>query len=70
MSASPAIEPDELGQVSLFAGLEPEQRRLLLDNHRPLTLERAQHLILEKEESQGLFVVRSGLLKVRCMGLS
>ncbi|MEB3316696.1 MAG: Crp/Fnr family transcriptional regulator [Cyanobacteriota bacterium] len=70
MFPSPGIEPDDLGQVPLFAGLEREQKRWLLDHHRLLTLEKDQHVILEKEESQGLFVLRSGLLKVRCMGLN
>jgi CRP/FNR family cyclic AMP-dependent transcriptional regulator len=70
MSSSSAFQPDELRQVPLFAGLEPEQQCLLLDSHRVLTLEKDQHLILEREESQGLFVLRSGLLKVRCMGLN
>lgn len=70
MSLSPAIQPDELCQVPLFAGLERDQQRLLLDNHRLLTLEKDHHLILEREESRGLFVLRSGLLKVRCMGLN
>jgi CRP-like cAMP-binding protein len=70
MFSSPALPPDDvLAQVSLFAGLEPEQRRWLLVNHRVLTLEKDQHLILQQEESQGLFVVRSGLLKVRSMGI-
>ena len=67
MSSSPGIQPDDLGQVPLFAGLETKQQRWLLDNHRLLTLEKDQHVILEREESQGLFVLRSGLLKVRCM---
>lgn len=70
MFSSQAIPPDELGQVPLFAGLETEQRRLLLDNHRSLTLDKDQHLILQQEESQGLFVLRSGLMKVRNMGIN
>lgn len=67
MYLSPAIHPDELNQVPLFACLEAEQRRLLLDHHRLLTLDKDQLVILEKEESQGLFILRSGLMKVRCM---
>jgi CRP-like cAMP-binding protein len=70
MTLSPAIHPDELSQVPLFAGLESEQRELLLEHHRLLGLDKDQHVILEKEESQGLFVLRTGLLKVRCMGLN
>ena len=70
MSLSPAIQPDELARVPLFAGLECEQQRCLLDNHRLVTMDKDQHLILEKEESQGLFVLRYGLMKVRCMGMN
>jgi CRP/FNR family cyclic AMP-dependent transcriptional regulator len=70
MFSSPAIQPDELSRVPLFASLETEQRWLLLDNHRLLTLDKDQHLILQQEESQGLFVLRSGLLKVRSMGFN
>ncbi|MFM1799776.1 MAG: hypothetical protein RLZZ117_2054 [Cyanobacteriota bacterium] len=67
MTLSPVIQPDELSQVSLFAGLDSEQRQHLLEHHRLLTLQKEQHLILEKDESQGLYVLRSGLLKVRCL---
>lgn len=70
MLSSPVLQPDELGQVSLFASLDGEQRRRLLDNHRLLALAKDQQLILEREESQGLFVVRSGVAKVRSMGLN
>lgn len=70
MFPSPANQPDHLCQVPLFASLESEQRRSLLDNHRLLSLDKDQHVILQQEESQGLFVLRSGLLKVRCMGIN
>jgi CRP/FNR family cyclic AMP-dependent transcriptional regulator len=70
MSSSPEIPDEDLSQVPLFAGLEKEQRRRLLEHHRLFSLEKDQHVILEKEESQGLFVLRSGLLKVRCIGLN
>lgn len=69
MTLGPSIPPDELSQVPLFAELDHEQRLLLLEHHRLVNLDKDQHVILEKEESQGLFVLRSGLLKVRCMDL-
>lgn len=69
MSASPSLQPDELAHIPLFADLDPNQYGRLLDNHRLLTLEKDQQLILEQEESQGLFLLRKGLLKVRCMGM-
>lgn len=70
MSSSPVIPVEDLSQVPLFAALEPEERLGLLEHYRLLSLEKDQHLILEKEESQGLFVLRSGLLKVRCIDRS
>lgn len=69
MSPCPSLQPNELGQLPLFAGLKPEQLMRLVVNHRVLTLEKDQQLILEQEDSQGLFLLRAGLLKVRCMGM-
>ncbi|MEB3242288.1 MAG: Crp/Fnr family transcriptional regulator [Cyanobacteriota bacterium] len=68
MSPGPSLHPRELGEVPLFAGLAEEQQRRLLDNHRLVMLEKDQQLILEQEEAQGLFLLRSGLVKVRCIG--
>ncbi|MFN9546286.1 MAG: Crp/Fnr family transcriptional regulator [Cyanobacteriota bacterium] len=69
MPRSPSLPPDALGHVPLFADLAEEQHRHLLTNHRLLTLEREQRLILEQDESQGLFLLRQGLLKVRCLSI-
>lgn len=69
MSPNLPIQPGELALVPLFANLDGEQHRRLLENHRLLSLEKDQQLILEQEESQGLFLLRSGLMKVRCMGM-
>lgn len=68
-STPPAIGPEDLARVPLFAELEVEQQRRLLENHRLLTLEAEQRLVLEQEESQGLFLLRSGLVKVRAFDL-
>ncbi len=68
MCLSLAFQPEELGRIALFASLEPDQQERLLENHRLVTLDKDQQLILEQEESQGLFLLRSGLVKVRCMG--
>lgn len=51
--------------MALFADLDADQHRRLLENHRLLTLEADQRLVLEQDESQGLFLLRSGLAKVR-----
>jgi CRP-like cAMP-binding protein len=66
----PVTPVEDLSQVPLFAALGQAQRSALLEHHRLLSLEKEQHVILEKEESQGLFVLRSGLLKVRCLDLN
>ena len=51
--------------MALFADLDADQHRRLLENHRLLSLEVDQLLVLEQDESQGLFLLRSGLVKVR-----
>ena len=51
--------------MALFADLDADQHRRLLENHRLLSLETDQLLVLEQDESQGLFLLRSGLVKVR-----
>ncbi len=70
MCSSPAFLPEELGRIALFESLGPEQLARLLENHRLVMLDKEQQLILEQEESQGLFLLRSGLVKVRCMGVN
>jgi CRP-like cAMP-binding protein len=66
---SAPLVPAELAQVELFAELEAEQHQRLLENHRLLSLEADQNLVLEQDESRGLFLLRSGLVKVRCFDL-
>ncbi len=61
----PGLAPEDLAAVALFADLDADQHRRLLENHRILTLEADQLLVLEQDESQGLFLLRSGLAKVR-----
>jgi CRP/FNR family cyclic AMP-dependent transcriptional regulator len=61
----PGLVPDDLALLPLFADLDTVQCRLLLENHRLITLEADQLLVLEQDESQGLFLLRSGLAKVR-----
>lgn len=68
MLQSPTLEPHALARVPLFADLELIHHQRLLDNHRLLSLERDQPLILEKDESQGLYLLRAGLMKVRTIG--
>ncbi|MEB3171390.1 MAG: Crp/Fnr family transcriptional regulator [Synechococcaceae cyanobacterium] len=61
----PGLAPEDLAAVALFADLDADQHHRLLENHRLLTLEADQRLVLEQDESQGLFLLRSGLAKVR-----
>jgi CRP-like cAMP-binding protein len=69
MPQSQPLPPDALAQVALFAELKAEHHQHLLESHRLITLEKEQQMILEQDESQGLFLVRSGLAKVRSMGM-
>jgi len=55
--------------MELFRALEVEQQQRLLENHRPLSLAADQTVVLEQDESQGIFLLRSGLVKVRCFDL-
>jgi CRP/FNR family cyclic AMP-dependent transcriptional regulator len=54
-----------LAAVPLFSDLDPEQRDQLLDQHRIVTFQADQLVVLEQDESQGLFLLRAGLAKVR-----
>lgn len=69
MQSGPSLRPEALALVPLFADLASEQHLRLLENHRAVKLERDQQLILEQDESQGLFLILTGLVKVRCMGM-
>ena len=69
MLQSQQLPPDVLEHVALFAELKAEHRQHLLENHRLITLEKDQQMIFEQDESQGLFLLRSGLAKVRSMGM-
>ena len=68
-ASSATLGPADLARLELFAALELEQRQRLLENHRLLTLAADQTLVLEQDESQGIFLLRSGMVKVRCFDL-
>ena len=68
-ASSAALGPADLARIELFAALEVEQQQRLLENHRPLSLAADQTVVLEQDESQGIFLLRSGLVKVRCFDL-
>jgi CRP-like cAMP-binding protein len=68
-ASSAALGPADLARIELFRALEVEQQQRLLENHRPLSLAADQTVVLEQDESQGIFLLRSGLVKVRCFDL-
>jgi CRP/FNR family cyclic AMP-dependent transcriptional regulator len=61
----PALGPADLAAVPLFAGLAPHQHTQLLELHRCVAFPTGQTLVLEQDDTQGLFLMRSGLAKVR-----
>jgi CRP/FNR family cyclic AMP-dependent transcriptional regulator len=68
-SPTAALTPADLAKVELFATLEIEERQRVLEHHRPLTMAADQMVVLEQDESQGIFLLRSGMVKVRCFDL-
>ena len=61
----PALTPDELGSMPLFACLPEEQRTLLLDRHRENSYQLDQVIVMEQDWGESLFLIRDGLAKVR-----
>jgi CRP-like cAMP-binding protein len=60
-----ALRAEDLAEVALFGGLEAEELELFLRDHRLLHLSAAQQPIFEGDWSDGIFLIRSGLAKVR-----
>ena len=61
----PALTPDELGSMPLFACLQEEHRTLLLDRHRETSHQLDQVIVMEQDWGESLFLIRDGLAKVR-----
>ena len=61
----PALTPDELGSMPLFACLPAEQLTLLLDRHRETSHQLDQVIVMEQDWGESLFLIRDGLAKVR-----
>ena len=59
------LTPDELVQAPLFAPLEQDQLRQLLDRHRETQHAVDQILVMEQDWGESVFVMLSGLAKVR-----
>ena len=61
----PALTPEELGSMPLFACLPAEQLTLLLDRHRETSHQLDQVIVMEQDWGESLFLIRDGLAKVR-----
>ena len=54
-----------LGAMQLFHGLDSVQLEQLLDRHRETAHQVDQVLVMEQDWGESLFLIRSGLAKVR-----
>ncbi|MEC8096677.1 MAG: Crp/Fnr family transcriptional regulator [Cyanobacteriota bacterium] len=59
------LTPDELVQASLFASLDQDQLRQILDRHRETQHDVDQILVMEQDWGESVFLMLSGLAKVR-----
>jgi CRP-like cAMP-binding protein len=63
------FEPEELRSFPLFEGLEISRLESLLREHRILQLPAQHQLVFEGDWSDGLFLIRTGVVKVRRLSL-
>ena len=59
------MSPEELNCIQLFADLHDDQRALLLDRHRETSHSVDQLILMEQDWGESVFLLRSGLAKVR-----
>ena len=59
------LTPAELSQAPLFASLDAQQLELLLDRHRETKHPVDQILVMEQDWGESIFLIISGLAKVR-----
>ncbi len=62
--AGPAREPESLGDLDLFAGLDATALKVLDQHAEEVDLEAGRYLFREGDPSDALYVVRSGRLQV------
>ena len=60
-----ALTRDDLRAMALFADLADDQLDLLLDRHRETSHQIDQVIVMEQDWGESLFLIRSGLAKVR-----
>ena len=63
------FEAGELRSFPLFAGLEIRQLESLLSEHRTLLVPAQHQLVFEGDWNDGMFLIRSGVVKVRHLTL-
>ena len=61
----PALSAEQLQEIPLFTTLEPEQLELILDRHRETSHQADQVLVMEQDWGESVFLMMSGLAKVR-----
>ena len=61
----PALTPEELLRMELFRDLSAENIEKLLDRHRETSHQPEQLIVMEQDWGESLFLLRSGLAKVR-----
>jgi len=59
------LTPEDLGAMPLFADLVADDQTLLLDRHRETSHQVDQVIVMEQDWGESLFLIRSGLAKVR-----
>jgi len=59
------LTPADLSQASLFASLDAQQLELILDRHRETKHPVDQVLVMEQDWGESVFLIISGLAKVR-----
>lgn len=65
MSAGPALTPESLNEIPLFSTLSPAQCEVLLERHLQSKHAPDQTFVLEQDWGESLFVLCSGMAKVR-----
>ena len=60
-----ALTSEDLNSIPLFAGLANDQHVLLLERHRETTHQPDQLILMEQDWGESVFLLRSGLAKVR-----
>ncbi|MCP9928260.1 Crp/Fnr family transcriptional regulator [Cyanobium sp. CH-040] len=69
MQVAPSCDVSELAAFPLFTGLEDSLLQRFLEDHRVLLVPAAQQIVFEADWSEGLFLIRTGIVKVRSINV-